>query len=307
MIQELLGVLIRGHLALPTNLTPTMFDATTVALSWTNNAAGAKTEVWRDGVLITTRNAGVNSYNDTGLSAGVAYAYQLRHLNVTTNAYSPRTAVVFGYTALPNPVSLSATPSGQTANLAWTNTAAQQTRVYRNGGLVTTLGIGVASYADNSLADAAYAYTVRHYDGSSESGDSNTANCTIDAIPSDPTSLAGTPINGSQNDLTWTPVDTTATAEIYRGTSANPTALLGTAGANAGAYSDTTAVAGTTYHYRVRNVRGGFYSGYSGDITVNTLGAGPTAAPSGLGATTPNTDRVSLAWTNGDASASTER
>lgn len=290
----------------PSTPAPTAFDATTIQLTWANGDATATTEVSRDNVLIATVAAGLTQYSDGGRTSGIAYGYQLAHRKPTTGAYSPRTLLAYGYTALPAPVNLSGTASGQTANLAWTNTVAQQTRVYRGGALVATVASGVTTYADTLLADATYAYTVRHYDGVSESADSNTANVTIAAIPATPTGLAATAVSGGRNDLAWTPVDAVATAEVYRGLALNPTVLLGTAGANVGAYSDTTAVAGTTYHYRVRNLRGGFYSGYSLDVSAVTLGVGPTGPPTAFTVTTPNTDRASLAWTNGDAAATTE-
>jgi hypothetical protein len=70
--------------------------------------------------------------------------------------------------------------------------------------------------------------------------------------PAAPSGLAGTSTS-SGVALTWAPVaQTGATYSVYRSTTANGTftkltsSLLGTAG-----YTDTSAVLGTTYYYRV--------------------------------------------------------
>ncbi len=305
----LLGMFVRkrpAYLTAPSTPTVSAHDASSITLAWTNGDGSAKIDIYRNGSFLIQRNAATTSYTDTGLSASQAYTYQLRH-SKSDGSYSVRTAVLIAFTTLAAPLSLGVSVSDQTATLTWSDAVGgAQVHVYRDAGLIATVAFGAQTYADTGLADANYNWLVRSYINPDESPDSNTVNATVDAIPSDPTSLAGTPISGTENDLTWTPVDTAATAEVYRGTSSNPTTLLASVGANVGAYHDTTATAGTTYHYRVRNLRGGHYSGYSSDVSVATLGAGPSGPPTGLTLTTPFTDRVTVAWTNGDTAATTE-
>ncbi len=63
----------------PTNLVATATSSTTVALTWaasTDNAGVAGYDIRRDGVIIGSSAA--NSYNDSGLTAGTSYVYDVR-------------------------------------------------------------------------------------------------------------------------------------------------------------------------------------------------------------------------------------
>lgn len=305
MIQELLGVRVQPHLPPPTGLSAAMFDATTIAVTFTVADATATTEVWRDGVSVHTCAAGIGGFNDTGLSGGVAYAYQVNHRKPSTGGYSPRTPIVFGFTSLPAPLALGASLSDNNITLHWTNTAPEFTRIYRGGVLYDVVAVGVTSYFDGALADGTYSYTVRHFDGSSsESGDSNADGATVDVMPDTPSSFTAVPISSSENDLSWVYSDISATFEIYRSTSPSPTGLLGTSSSNG--YADTSASAGVLYYYQVRALHGTHYSGYSGDASVTTDAAGPTGAPTGLSVGTPFTDRATVAWTCTDPLSDTE-
>lgn len=62
------------------NINPSADSQTQITIDWTEGAADsniASVEVYRDGVLIATVNAGVEQYIDTGLTAATTYGYSL--------------------------------------------------------------------------------------------------------------------------------------------------------------------------------------------------------------------------------------
>lgn len=275
----------------PTGVTLTRTSGTALTVAWTNGDSKATTQVWRDGALLGTVAAGSSSYGDTGLTAGVLYNYQLRHLY--SGVYSPLTAIKVGYTQPATPLYLIASPSGSTVTLYWTNpNSSLQTQVYRGGSLVTTVGSGVATYNDTGLSDATYAYTLKAYDGTLTSDATATVYATVDASLHAPTGLSAS-VSGSTVNLSWTNYNGTWQVRVYRdGT------LVTTLAATTTTYADT-GVANGTYSYTVRHYDGSTTSpdSTSASATVATF---DYATPTGVTATTPTyCNQVSLAWTNG--------
>jgi uncharacterized delta-60 repeat protein len=109
-----------------------------------------------------------------------------------------------------------------------------------------------------------------------------------------PTNLGATALSVSQIDLSWIDnADNEDGYQVDRSTTGGATwATLTTLAANSNTYSDTTASAGTTYHYRVSGFNSNDVSAYSSQAIVMT---GP-AAPGTLVATPVWTDRTYLAW-----------
>ena len=156
----------------------------------------------------------------------------------------------------PSNLSGAAVSPGQ-VNLSWgastDNVGVAGYKVYRNGAfLVSVTG---TAYSDTTVqAGATYTYTVYAYDAAGNtSPPSTTATVTTTADsqpPSVPTGLAATVKSASQIDLTWNPAtDNTGVTgyTVYR----NGSPIATTSGPNAAAYSDTSAVAATTYTYTV--------------------------------------------------------
>ncbi|PTA43102.1 hypothetical protein [Micromonospora sp. RP3T] len=136
----------------------------------------------------------------------------------------------------------------------------------------------------------------------------------IRVSPAPPTNLTATATAGSTTVppaivLTWTnPAGLPAATQVLvqRSTTSTFTANLTTFTAAAGAtsYTDSTAVPGTTYFYRVRRENSASYSGWS-----NTASAVVTlTAPTNLTATQPSGTpvRVTLNWINRSYSTSVE-
>jgi hypothetical protein len=72
-------------LADPSGLTLTNPFSDRVGISWTNGDVTASTEIYRGTApnptsLLTTRAAGVSSYNDDTAAAGTLYYYRIRHV-----------------------------------------------------------------------------------------------------------------------------------------------------------------------------------------------------------------------------------
>jgi len=65
--------------ASPTGLTASAVSTSAIDISWTNTDETAQTRVYRGGSLVTTVNAAVTTYSDTGLSGGTEYTYTVRH------------------------------------------------------------------------------------------------------------------------------------------------------------------------------------------------------------------------------------
>ena len=119
--------------------------------------------------------------------------------------------------------------------------------------------------------------------------------------PTAPSGLVAT-ANGSKIDLAW--VDASSNEDgfrIERSTDNVTFTQLATVGANAISYSDTAAVAGQTYYYRVVAYNSTGASGYSNVANAaTTVVIVAPAAPSGLSATV-NASAIQLAWTDGSS------
>lgn len=307
MIVELLGVKQAKELAVPSNLTMSAHDISSITLTWTNGDASALMDVYENGTIVQVMTAGTATVTRTGLSANTGYVYQIRHRKAD-GAFSIRTPVLSAYTTLAAPYGLGASVTGSTVTLTWTDIVTGATvHVYRNGTNIATVAFGVQTYVDSGLSGATYAYTVRSFLTPNESVDSNEVDPVVPSAPSTPTSPSATPLSGSgtEIDLAWTVVTAGSATEVYRGTSANPTTLIVTTAADAATYSDTGLTPNTTYHYRLKAIKSTLESGYTSDFSATTHNP-PSGPPTGLGNTIPYTDRVSLTWTNGDAGAQIE-
>ena len=154
-------------------------------------------------------------------------------------------------------------------------------------------------------------YTTEYYSGTSSAGwKTNIGSFTLGncggvpppSPPAAPTSLAATAVTQSRVDLTWT--DNSSNESEFRierctGDGCVSFAQIATAGAEAQAFSDTTAAAGTTYGYRVNAANAAGPSAYSNTAYATTPAPpSPPAAPTSLGATAVTQSRVDLTWTD---------
>ena len=120
--------------------------------------------------------------------------------------------------------------------------------------------------------------------------------------PVAPANLSAAAASSSQINLGWTDASANETGfQVERKNGAGGTyAPIGTAAANATAYTDTGLAEGTTYFYRVRAVNGAGNSAYSNDAGATTPVSLPPA-PATLSAAAASSSQINLGWT--DASA----
>ncbi|MGH7672148.1 MAG: fibronectin type III domain-containing protein [Gemmatimonadales bacterium] len=317
--------------AAPSGLVATPASASRIDLSWTDHAtneagfriescfggpgggvyACASTE-WFEIALV---EANVTSYQHTGLFSSTTYLYRVRAYNSAGNsAYSNEVQTTT--------LSVPRAPSGLVVtavyhdwiNMSWTDNATDETgfEIERCTGApctdafryVASVGANVTAFLNDRLVDGTtYSYRVRAFNANGNSGYSNIATGTTQAILA-PSGLGATPISGGQINLSWTDNATNeAGYRIERCTGAACTTFsqIATVGVNVTSYASTGLSAGTTYSYRVRAYTGSNVSDYSNTATATT---NPLVAPSALVATAVSASQINLSWTdNGSGEA----
>ena len=186
--------------------------------------------------------------------------------------------------AAPSGLSASAASSAQ-INLVWMDNATNETgyKVERKTGTAGTWGqIGTAgasatSYPDTTCSPSTtYYYRVRATNGAGDSGHSNEASATTPAppvtIPAAPSGLSASAASSTQINLVWVDNATNETGyKVERKTgTAGTWGQIGTAGASATSYPDTTCSSSTTYYYRVRATNSAGDSSFSNEVSGTT-------------------------------------
>lgn len=69
-----------GAASAPTGLATRIVSDTRIDLSWTNTDPTAQTQVVRNGAVVATKDAGVTSHEDSGLTRATNYTYVVRHV-----------------------------------------------------------------------------------------------------------------------------------------------------------------------------------------------------------------------------------
>lgn len=186
----------------PAALSAAPNGANRIDLGWTDNSdneTGFKIErklgaggTWSQ---IDTVGANATTYMDTTVVGNATYIYRVCAYNAAgDSAWSNEGSATAVQAA---PTGLSATPSGQTVNLAWTDNAADETgyKVERKpeGGAysqIGTAGQDATSYADEGVSPGAYCYRVRAYNDYGDSAYSNEASATIQAVADNQSDIA---------------------------------------------------------------------------------------------------------------------
>jgi hypothetical protein len=186
--------------AAPSNLTATAASSSQINLAWTdnsNNEDGFKIERQNsDGTWTQVATVGTNvtTWSDTGLAAGTTYTYRVRAYNAGggnsaySNLASATTNSLATVPAAPSGLAAASKTKPLRVNLTWVDNSNNETgfKIERsiNGGvtwsLLATVGAGVTSYSDSSVANGnTYSYRVYAYNSAGNSADSNTVSITL--------------------------------------------------------------------------------------------------------------------------------
>ena len=293
----------------PSDLSTTAVSNSQVNLSWTvnsNDQSGFKVERATDSgfthnlTLLTTTAANAWSYSDTTAAAGTTYYYRVRATNSIGDSSNCTAASAMTYpVAAPTALSASVISSTQ-VNLSWTAPAGTITgyNVYRgtmgegaesstplNGSLIPA---GTTSYSDTTAASGtSYYYIVKAATSSGNSAASNEVEG-LTAASNAPTGVTATPAAGSitlnWNAATGFQSGSTVTYNVFRATTPGgentfATPLNGSTALSGStlSYSDTTALPGVTYYYKIESYAANYW------VTV-----GPNYSTEVSGATSPD-------------------
>ena len=304
--------------AAPSNLVATPLSATSIKLTWTDNASselGFRVERSADAGVNWTQagSVGTNTvtWTNTGLSPQTAYVFRVRAYD--GGATSPYSNVAAATTFPPPaaPSNLAASPLSATSiRVTWGDNATteQGFKVERSadaGGTwvqAAVLGANVTAWNDAGLApQTAYAYRVRAYDGAVYSPYSAQAVATTLPPPLAPSGVTAVAVGSTSIKASW--VDNSASEQgfkVERSADGGATwAVVATLGANTVTWTSSSLSPSTTYQFRVRAYDGSVYSAYSNTATATTLP--PPAAPSNLVVQMLSSTSVKLTWTDNSA------
>jgi len=293
----------------PTLATPTT-AANTVFLSWTAPSTGGPVVSY---TLKRSTTSGAETsyatgltgtaYTDSAAAGGNTYYYVLQALNASGTGANSSEVQASPPIALPSaPASLTATANTTPqVVLSWpvgTGAASYNVKRSTTSGAETTISTTGAvtgtGYTDSAVANGnVYYYEVSSTNSAGESA--NTAEMTASMAPAAPTTFGAT-AGSNQVTLSWTAPAGASGATSYnvlRSTTSGAETSLAT-GVSGTAYTDSTALSGTTYFYKVAGVN------TTGQGTISSeQSATPTGAPqvpTGVSAT-PGSGSVALSWT----------
>jgi hypothetical protein len=298
--------------AAPTGLTATVSGAQ-VTLNWTDNATNeTRYEVYRsttsgftpgEANRIATLGADVQTYTDTGLTAGTTYYYRVAACNSAGCTPSGQaSAAVPVLVVVPSAPTLSTpTVSGPQVTLTWTDVA-NETRyeVHRSttsgftpsdANRIATPTAGTTTYQDMNVPPGTYYYVVRACNVAGCSVPSNQVSATVaETAPAAPTSLVASAASATQINLSWADNSNNETEfRIERKTGSGGTyAQIAIVGAGVTTYQNTGLSSGTTYFYRVRACNAVGCSSFSNEDSAATQQSAPNA-PTNLTASTVST------------------
>ncbi|MBK7906402.1 MAG: fibronectin type III domain-containing protein [Gemmatimonadetes bacterium] len=255
---------------------------------------------------LATVAAGVVTYQNTGVTAGLSYSYRVLAINAVGASAASNTATAT--TAVPSaPTGLSATLfSDSRIDLAWTDASSDEQGFVlercEGAGCVNfaavgaALAAGVISYQDTDVAPGLdYRYRVRAFNVVGSSAFSSVV-ATSTRPPTAPTGLNAITVSGTRIDLNWTDAadnESGFVIERCSGAGCSTFTQLATPPANVTSYQDLSAPLDLSYTYRIRAVNNAGPSGDSNDATAGTI---LPVAPSALAATVVSAGRIDLTW-----------
>ena len=176
--------------------------------------------IYRDGGGTPIATTAITTYQDTGLSSGTFYTYNVSAIDGASNesaqSLSPASDTTYATDPIPpsTPANLTATAvSSSQIDLSWDastdNIGVTGYNIYRDGGGTPIATITGTTYQDTGLSPSTlYTYNVSAIDAvPNESAQSSPASDTTNppdtTPPSTPANLTATAVSGSQIDLSW--------------------------------------------------------------------------------------------------------
>ncbi len=303
---------MRTYLATPTGLSATGASNSQVNISWpaANGAAGyllefttAGSSTWN--ILAQFTDATTLHFTQTGLSAGTVYSYRLTAIGATARSLPSDSISTITLPSAPG--SFEATAVAPTkVNITWSAVLGatlgytlERSTDGENFDLLAHLRTGQLSYLDSSAQEnVTYSYRLHV---SNESGDSPLT-ATQSATPSEandllaPSGLSAAVISSDAVKLSWQDNSGNESGfSIQRSADGGADwEDVAVADANSTTFSDTTALRGTNYLYRVQAVNPWMNSAFADPASVLTVPADVT----NVHVIAANTSAISLAWDN---------
>src|SRR6266852_5996433 len=302
----------------PQNLTASAGNAS-VLLSWAAPASNGGAPVTSYNVLRSTSSgteslltSGVvgTSYTDSSALNGITYFYKVAAVNSVGPGPLSNEASATPATVPSAPQNLVASAGNGSVSLSWTAPASNggapvtSYNVLRSttSGAETALSSGVTgtTYTDSSaLNGTTYFYKVAAVNSAGPGPASNEASATPATVPSAPQTLVASAGNGSVS-LSWTAPASNGGApvtsyNVLRSTTSGAETAL-SSGVTGTTYTDSSALNGTTYFYKVTAVNSAGPGAASNEASA-TPTAAPTvpSAPQNLTASAGNAS-VLLSW-----------
>lgn len=250
------------------------------------------------------------SYKDTGLKAGTKYYYKVRTRNKVNGktGYGSDSAVKSARVGKKAVITGVTGASGTQITVSWNAvTGAEKYDIYRSTSQKGTYKkIGSASKEATSYTDSKLKMTKKYYykveakiTGYKATGTSGISSA-VGGYPVRKASMEPVTVNDAgQLVVHWAKVKNTKGYQIYRSTASGGTyTLLGTVSDyKTTSYTDVSAVAGTTYYYKVRLINTydnkTIYGQYSDPIEGILL-----AAPSNVTVTSISESELCVTWSN---------
>ncbi len=282
-----------------------------VTITWTGVSSATSYSVWRSTSSSSSSASEIKSgltatsYTDTTAVAGTTYYYWVKATN--QGGASAFSAYDTGYRAIAAP----SAPTGVTASdglssteiiVSWNSvSSAASYSVWRgtssssSSATQIASGLTTMSYSDTSAsAGTTYYYWVKAVNSGGSSGFSSPDTGYL-AVIVGPSSVTAT--DGTYSDyvkVSWSASQSATSYELWRGTVNAYSGASKIASPTATSYNDTSAQPGMLYYYWVRAVTSAGTSAFSSSDT----GYRPLAVPSGVSATTGNSDGVTVSWSS---------
>ena len=295
----------------PQNMIATVSSPHSISVVWqdkSTNETSFSLQVAVDGGAYTalqTIEAGIEIFEDLSVTPGQQYIYRLCAQNsagCSEFTYSNKVIPIAGLPAAPTNISATLI-SSSAASISWSDNSSDEDAFIIERSLDgnyfelrAAVSANATTYTDNNLAlNQQYVYRLRAKNTGGSSSSIGTASI-ISGIPLAPVDLSIHDTLTGDAQLQW--VDRSQNESsfiIERKEGAGSFATLATLGANAEAYTDSTAVPSTDYNYRVKAVHAVGSSSYTNEVGFR---GGAPAAPSFFGANPVSSTSISLTWTD---------